>query len=597
MSDLYGPIQHVTVVRTLWLILAFPAGVAFAALVYAARRAVGVRRTSADDAGEREVLARLSIGAACGALLFAGYHAALLSVKPTSERYLFDHLWRMVRVGQLDASFDLVLDPLSAFAVLVVCGGALGAFVLAARSKAWTTGRALALNALVASLLLVCLADNFVVLLFAWSAAGAASCAAAGMWWGGDDDEALAAAAGRALLLGRAADVALVLGVAVLYWGLGGKWEEGDYVADLAARFATVEVGAPTKPKARADDAATGATDEPGEAEGTESGAASLPAGEAYLTLTSYSGSVVFMDDARTPLERDPGTVLRAPFVRFPLKAGTHSFRVHMGGGLQDAIVSRVGFLADQEVALAAFGPSVTFRNLRDQLGVRDGRDGLPVRDAVVGGRVAGPVTVLALALALVLVGVLGKGAVLPLYAWRGEVAGSGARALMHAAASALVSGYFLARIWFLFALTRWLEVIAAGAAVVALALLGRWALAVVSSRDGRDAAPRIASAVDVAATRVLGPLAATASTFLDEFDRRVVGGAVGAAAIGARVVAWIAAYADDAVVDGAARTASSGVLRVGGRLHRAQSGRLQAYVLAIVLGIMALAFLPYWLR
>ena len=111
-----------------------------------------------------------------------------------------------------------------------------------------------------------------------------------------------------------------------------------------------------------------------------------------------------------------------------------------------------------------------------------------------------------------------------------------------------------------------------------------------------------IALAVVGGATALLGATiflyaAVHASPFFDEFDRRVIDGFVGAAAIGTRAVAWIVAYADDTLVDGAVRALGGGTLRLGGRLPRVQTGRVQTYVLVIVLGVMALAFVPYWLR
>ncbi len=58
-----------------------------------------------------------------------------------------------------------------------------------------------------------------------------------------------------------------------------------------------------------------------------------------------------------------------------------------------------------------------------------------------------------------------------------------------------------------------------------------------------------------------------------------------------------VTARGDDGVVDGLVRGLSHGALRVGARLQRVQSGRIQTYVLVILLGVIALAFLPYWLR
>ncbi len=102
---------------------------------------------------------------------------------------------------------------------------------------------------------------------------------------------------------------------------------------------------------------------------------------------------------------------------------------------------------------------------------------------------------------------------------------------------------------------------------------------------------------LDALYARTLVPFVARASTFLDELDRRVVDGLVNGVAIGGRVVAWVTAWADDGIVDGALRGLAEGTLRVGGRLQRVQSGRIQTYVLVILFGVIALAFLPYWLR
>jgi NADH-quinone oxidoreductase subunit L len=102
---------------------------------------------------------------------------------------------------------------------------------------------------------------------------------------------------------------------------------------------------------------------------------------------------------------------------------------------------------------------------------------------------------------------------------------------------------------------------------------------------------------LDAILTRAFHALAVHASAFLAEFDRRVIDGFVNAGGMGTRAFAWIVGRADDGLVDGAVRGLSAGTLRVGARLQRVQSGRVQTYVLVIVFGVMALAFIPYWLR
>ena len=847
MPDFHGPIQSFTVTGTLWLILASP----LAAAIYCAWRALYGRKI---DARARESIATLSLGAIGLSLATSGYHAYLLATKGEAERLLLQHLWRMVRVGQLDASFDLAFDPLSATMALVITGIGLPIFVFSAsymeteaayaRFFAW-------LNGFVAAMLLLVLADNFVLLLFGWEGVGLCSWGLIGFWWpsGGK-----ASAGRKAFLVNRVGDAGLVLGVALLYWGLGGTWQDGDYVPDLNPRFSSVEVGT---------SAATGPEIDPGAPppapsaeEEAEQPAPSLPptTGEGFLTLPSYSGAVVFMDDARTPLKGERGEILRAPFARFQVKGGIHSFRIHPGSGLDDFLVTHVAFGEEREIALASFGPSVTFRNVRDQLAAHDLHGHAPVREALLGKRIGGGVTVLTLACLLLFVGAIGKSAQFPLYVWLPDaMAGpTPVSALIHAATMVTAGVYLVARLSFLFVLSspacatiaavgagtslfaatmglyqydlkrilaystvsqlglmvlavgvgayvsgvfhlvthacfKACLFLAAGAGIHALhapgedearlqdvrtlgglkrvmprtarayfvaclaitaapvpGLAGFWSkddilvfaftaqnvggipgpalgavallgagvtsfymwrswylvfegaprrpvadvhdgppamtgaltflagLSVVAGAIGvggrlvgkggssvleawlapalRDAHAPFAHAgvavewgvvlgayavavggwalararygagrvedwearergrpffgasvngwwLDALYTRTVVAFVEWSSAFLDEFDHRVIDGLVSAAAGLTRVVAWVVGRADDAVVDGAVRALSEGTLRAGGRLQRVQSGRIQTYVLVILLGVIALAFLPYWLR
>jgi NADH-quinone oxidoreductase subunit L len=626
MPDFHGPIQHVVVARTLWMVLAFPAAVTAGILGFGAWRSLsylaGVPARPL-EVHPRDVIARLSVGGAAASLLFSAYHAWALFAEPPGERYFFDHLWRMVRVGQLDASFDLVLDPLSASVAVVVTAAAIPALFAAARALEGDRSfvrRLASLNGLFSSVVLVILADNFVLLLIGWGGVALASWGLVGLWWKGAGAEGAGA---RGVALGRVGDAALLLGAALLYWGLGGAWQDGDYVPALGPRFSSVEVGSARPSSAAGADESSAPTaadsdeseDEPGEpaADGAADGAAPAqvavappgsasapstpPPGDGFLTLTSYSGAVVFMDDTRAPLERSPGVLLRAPFVRVPVKAGTHSFRVHLGSSVEDAIVSHVVFGGGKEIALAAFGPTVTFRSLRDQLGVRDARGQAPVREALLAGKITGGWTVLVTACLLFCAGAFARTASAPLYAWDASE-GRGAAALAHQAALVVTAGYFLARLGFLFLLSPRTTAVGVAGALALVAGVAVWAFTWMrASGASDDAAPVVARWADGVARRVVEPALAASGAFLSELDARVVGGVVGAGALGVRALAWVFAHADDAVVDGAARAGARGVMRVAGRVDRMQSGRVQSYVFAIILGVIALAFLPYWLR
>jgi hypothetical protein len=92
-------------------------------------------------------------------------------------------------------------------------------------------------------------------------------------------------------------------------------------------------------------------------------------------------------------------------------------------------------------------------------------------------------------------------------------------------------------------------------------------------------------------------PLVRFASEVLAEMDARVVDGMVHLAALVTRATGWLVGRVDDDVVDGAVRAVSEGALRAGERVRRAQTGRIQSYAYAIAAGVLAVAFLQYWLR
>jgi hypothetical protein len=92
-------------------------------------------------------------------------------------------------------------------------------------------------------------------------------------------------------------------------------------------------------------------------------------------------------------------------------------------------------------------------------------------------------------------------------------------------------------------------------------------------------------------------PVALFARDLAAEIDRWVIDGFVHGAALAVRALAWVAARIDDDLVDGAFRGLSRGVQRAGERVQVAPGGRVQTFVYVLVLGILALALLPYWLR
>lgn len=506
MPDFSGPIQPLELASWLWLIPLLPllgalinallgsgfVGSALSALRSgladdeAPRRAPAPRRVASLSAVRRVTLGSLALSAVAAAV-----HAGLLFVRPPEGRFLLQHLWTLVRVGQVDAGFDLALDPLAAVLVLVVT--TLGAAVTlhassspgaVAEGEEWRFFAWLGL--FVTSMLLLVLADNLLLLAFGWEGVAVAGLGLVGFDLQKTDD---VAAGVRAFLAQRAGDVGLLLGVALLFWGLGGGWTgAGDYQSDLNPRVAAVSVTARDAPLSPDDPAIRGAA---------------ATQGRGFLTVTGLPDALVYLDDSRTPLLDSAGLPLRTPFRRRELAGGAHSFRVapddHVrsvdrpakavtlvdSGVLPNYSIAHLAFGGDREVALTVVGPTLRFRELRDELVLSDARGAHPVRDALVARKLGGSVGLVTVACLLMFLGVAAKSAQVPLHRWLpGASSGPVAVAALIQGGGTVTAGvYLLARLSFVLSLS---PVASAVVAIVgaATALLG--ALASASQYDLR---------------------------------------------------------------------------------------------------------------
>ena len=78
------------------------------------------------------------------------------------------------------------------------------------------------LNLFIFSMLLLVMGDNFVVMFFGWEGVGLCSYLLIAFWY---TDPAKAAAGMKAFVVNRIGDFGFILGLFLLFWGLGGAWQ------------------------------------------------------------------------------------------------------------------------------------------------------------------------------------------------------------------------------------------------------------------------------------------------------------------------------------------------------------------------------------
>ena len=158
---------------------------------------------------------------ACGsvglAFLVGLYVLSGLLGLPAEERQVTRTLFDWISIGNFDVSFSLLVDPLSVLMILVVTGvgflihvysvGYMGEDDAYSRYFSW-------LNLFTFSMLLLVLADNFLLLFMGWELVGLCSYLLIGFWF---TRPSAAQAAKKAFGVNRVGDVGFMIGLFMLF--------------------------------------------------------------------------------------------------------------------------------------------------------------------------------------------------------------------------------------------------------------------------------------------------------------------------------------------------------------------------------------------
>ncbi len=204
-------------VSYLWLIPLFPLVGAFinAAIGWKMQKVVGKR-----------FVHTVAVGAMALSFLVAVKAFLDLFALDPEHRFLQNTLWNMLTAGRLQADLGFSLDPLSMMMVLIITfiGALIHLFSVGYMADEPAYWRFFSyLNLFVFSMLLLVMGDNFALMFFGWEGVGLCSYLLIAFWYT-DPDKAKAGM--KAFIANRFGDFGFIIGLLLLFWGLGGAWQQ-----------------------------------------------------------------------------------------------------------------------------------------------------------------------------------------------------------------------------------------------------------------------------------------------------------------------------------------------------------------------------------
>src|SRR5581483_2989978 len=203
----------------LWLIPAFPLlGAIFNALIG--------RRLS------RQVISLVAVGAVVASFVVSVIAFFSLLSLPEDARLFHDTLYNWIAVGSFSVNVGLWLDPLSTIMILVITGvGALiHIYAVGYMEHEHDYVRFFAaMNLFVFAMLMLVLADNYLLMFLGWEGVGVCSYLLIGFWYYrdniavGTDEKFLSprSSGTKAFVVNRVGDFGFTLGIILMFWTLG----------------------------------------------------------------------------------------------------------------------------------------------------------------------------------------------------------------------------------------------------------------------------------------------------------------------------------------------------------------------------------------
>ncbi len=142
------------------------------------------------------------------------------------HRFLQDTLWNLLTAGRVTVDLGFALDPLSMMMTLIITfiGTLIHVFSIGYMADEPAYWRFFSyLNLFVFSMLLLVMGDNFVLMFFGWEGVGLCSYLLISFWY---SDPEKAAAGMKAFIANRFGDFGFLVGLLLLFWGLGGAWQQ-----------------------------------------------------------------------------------------------------------------------------------------------------------------------------------------------------------------------------------------------------------------------------------------------------------------------------------------------------------------------------------